>query len=227
MRILFIRHGHPNYADDCLTPTGHEQARKVALRLKDEGIDEIFASSCGRAYETAMHTAERLDMGVTKLDFMREIRWGAIDQSPIYEKGHPWKTALYAASLGYALMDEEWLRQAPFYNNIVFDSVEQVAHDSDAWLEGLGYRREGTGYRVTGTDTEKTVALFSHAGSSTAFLSHFLNLPFFYLCGTLPPDFTAITSVKLSDAIGALTVPVIEYANDARHIQCEFLPPQM
>ena len=54
MRILFVRHGHPNYELDCLTELGKKQAEAAALRLKDEGIEEIYASTCGRAFETAV-----------------------------------------------------------------------------------------------------------------------------------------------------------------------------
>jgi len=35
MRIIFVRHGHPNYEKDCLTELGHRQAEAAAQRLKD------------------------------------------------------------------------------------------------------------------------------------------------------------------------------------------------
>lgn len=57
MRIIFVRHGHPNYVKDCLTDLGHKQAAAAAKRLKEESIQKIYASSCGRAVETAEYTA--------------------------------------------------------------------------------------------------------------------------------------------------------------------------
>ena len=33
MRIVFVRHGHPNYEKDCLTELGHRHAEAAALRL--------------------------------------------------------------------------------------------------------------------------------------------------------------------------------------------------
>ena len=219
MKIILVRHGHPDYINDCLTPLGHEQAAKAALRLKDEGIEKIYSSPFGRAYETALHTAEVLSQNVTKLDFMHEIRWGSSDGKEIYKEGHPWDTSLYAISLGHSLMDEGWTKSSPFSNNIVFSEVERVAAESDKWLESLGYRREGANYRVVGDDTDRTIALFSHGGSSSALLSHMLNLPFFYLCRAICPDFTAITVLSLSDEKGGLTAPMIEIANDSRHIR--------
>ena len=64
MRIILVRHGHPNYADDCLTPLGRKHAAAAAQRLRDEGIQKIFSSTCGRAMETARHTADLLGLSV-------------------------------------------------------------------------------------------------------------------------------------------------------------------
>ena len=54
--------------------------------------------------------------------------------------------------------------------------------DAKQKLEELGYTREGKYYRVTGEDTEKTVAMFSHGGASSAALSHMFNIPFPQFC---------------------------------------------
>ena len=71
MRILFVRHGEPDYARDCLTEEGARQAAAAAERLAGEGIRRIYASPCGRARETAAYTARRLGLPVEVLPFMR------------------------------------------------------------------------------------------------------------------------------------------------------------
>ena len=38
MRFIFVRHGEPDYAHDCLTDTGRVQAAAAAERLAGEGI---------------------------------------------------------------------------------------------------------------------------------------------------------------------------------------------
>ncbi|MBE6902646.1 MAG: histidine phosphatase family protein [Ruminococcaceae bacterium] len=221
MKIILVRHGHPDYENDCLTALGHEQAEKAALRLKDEGIQQIFSSPFGRAQQTALHTAERLSLSVNIVEFMREIKWGSSDGNAVYADGHPWDTSLYAVAQGFSLMDESWTEQPPFCNNMVFAEIDRVAMQSDEWMLSLGYKREGANYRVIGDDTNRTIALFSHGGSSSALLSHLLNLPFFYLCRAICPDFTAITVLSLSDVKGSLTAPMIELANDSRHIRSD------
>ena len=76
MRIIFVRHGEPDYANDCLTETGKKQAEAAAKRLVREGISEIYSSPMGRAYQTAECTAKLLNLPITVLDYMHEISWG-------------------------------------------------------------------------------------------------------------------------------------------------------
>ena len=44
MRLIFVRHGDPNYEKDCLTAKGKEQAIKTAERLQEEKIKAIINS---------------------------------------------------------------------------------------------------------------------------------------------------------------------------------------
>jgi len=219
MRIIFVRHGHPDYANDCLTALGHRHAEAASLRLLEEGIGEIFSSSCGRAAETAAHTADKLGLPVKQFDFIREIYWGARDGEAIAHNGHPWFTAQDEVKDGHPLMRQDWRETAPFDRNIAVDSAAAVAAGIDEWLKTLGYTREGDYYRVTGENTGRTVAMFSHAGAASAALSHMFNLPFPYFCCAIEFDYTSITVVRLSDEAGALTMPAFELVNDAKHIQ--------
>ena len=79
----FVRHGHADYEQDCLTPVGRQQAQKVAQRLRDYGIQQIFATIRGRALETAQYTADVLNLPVIPCDFMKELSWRSIDGEPI------------------------------------------------------------------------------------------------------------------------------------------------
>ena len=99
MRIIFVRHGHPDYEKDCLTPLGHLHGQAVAQRLQNEPVQKIYSSTCGRAMETAGHIDEVFNLGVVPLDFMREVSWGSIDGTPIYEDGHMWFTSEYMVNI--------------------------------------------------------------------------------------------------------------------------------
>ena len=217
MRIIFVRHGHPNYKMDCLTELGHRHAEAAAERLKNEKIQRIFSSPCGRAYETAEHIAVPLGLEIEVCDFMREIGWRSIDGTPIFQGGHPWFTADRMVSDGQNVMDVSWDRQEPFCKNKVVDCAKNVAAGFDEWLASLGYERDGLYYRVC-NGNEDTVVMTSHGGSSSAAIAHLFNLPFPFVCATIKPDFTSISVVSFEGENGTLISPTIEILNDARHI---------
>ena len=217
MRIIFVRHGHPNYEKDCLTELGHRHAEAAALRLKDEGVTRIFSSTCGRALETARHLGERIGVEVVECDFMREIAWGEVDGKP-YENGHPWTIADEMVARGEPLVDAAWRDHPEFRHNRLLDCCDKVAAGADAWLSALGFVREGLYYRVTGC-APKTIAAFGHGGETAAMLTHLFNLPYPFACQAMGPDYTGITIVDFPDRPGELVAPRFELMNDARHIR--------
>lgn len=242
MRIIFVRHGHPNYEKDCLTELGHLHAAAVANRLAGEGIEAIYSSTCGRAHETAGYVARKLGLDIVKCDFMREISWGSVNEQSLKFNGHPWDTVDHMVANNESILEADWADKEPFVHNKLVADVQMIADATDAWLESLGYKREGKYYRVCGNiimgshadgalpvdcalhsggdqrPTCRTIAAFGHGGASAAILSHMFNLPFPFTCSVMGPDYTGITVVTLPDNKGCLVTPRFEILNDARHI---------
>ena len=158
MRILFVRHGEPDYKNDCLTETGKRQAQAAALRLEREGISEIYASPMGRARETAGYTAERLGLPVTILDYMHEIDWGGPD---VPEKGHPWTLSDHLLEEGFDLSRDNWREHPYFKNNVVTECYDMVSQKFDGFLEEQGYHHEKGRFFCTAAE-DKTIADFHH-----------------------------------------------------------------
>lgn len=217
MRIIFVRHGHPDYENDCLTPIGHLHADAAAKRLEEEKIHQIFSSSCGRAMETAAHIAAPRKMEITPLDFMREIGWGSADGEPIAHNGHPWFTAFEMVAKGQKVMDEDFANILPFSRNKVLSHINRVVDGLDEWLLSLGLKREGHYYRIC-QKNQKNILLASHGGSSSAAFAHLLNIPFSFFCASVCPEFCAITILSFEGEEGDLITPKVEIMNDGRHI---------
>ncbi len=220
MRIVFVRHGEPDYAHDCLTEVGRGQAKRAAERLREEGIGEIWSSPLGRARETAEETSALLGLPVRTLDFMREVEWGSTDGSELYAGGHPWAIVDEMARQGLELNRADW-RDSPYFRaNRVVECVDRIERGIDEWLASFGYVREGAYYRLTREEGEvRTVALFSHGGSSCAAMGHILGLTFPHACAMLHIDFTGITVLRLEGRTNGGALPRLELSNDARHIK--------
>ena len=64
MFLYYVRHGEPNYELDCLTEKGKKQAEALASLFKKVGIQKVYASTMGRAQETAKPTAEEFHLPI-------------------------------------------------------------------------------------------------------------------------------------------------------------------
>jgi probable phosphoglycerate mutase len=87
--ILLIRHGQSEpyrpatpfplvdgHADPALTPSGREQAQRLADRLATTGIDAIYVSTLRRTAQTAAPLAHRLGLAPQVEPELREVHLG-------------------------------------------------------------------------------------------------------------------------------------------------------
>ena len=218
MRMIFVRHGHPDYGNDCLTKLGRKYAEAVADRLSKEKISKIYSSTCGRAFQTAEYIANLHNMTVEPCDFMRELGWGSTDGKPILHNGHPWHTADEMVMKGQNILSLNWENEEPFSKNTVVSCGRIACQEFDSLLSKLGYQREGQYYRVR-NENNNTYVMVSHGGSSSAVISHIFNIPFPFFCHTVLLDFTSITIVSLCGKEGDLSAPRFETVNDVSHIE--------
>lgn len=218
MKIIFVRHGHPDYKSGHLTPLGHLHAEAAAKRLVADGIEKIYSSPLTRAIETAEYTAKALGLEVEILECIREIGWGSVDEEPIMEKGHPWNIADRFSEAGESLLDPDWREHDPWNRNRVLTRIDEVIEGFDAFMETQGYQREGETYRVIGENTDHTIAIFGHGGSFTAIFAHLMNIPFPLACRAFDLNFTNITVARFDNTKDTFCTPRFEAIGDAAHI---------
>ncbi len=73
MRLLFFRHGDPDYEIDGLTEKGKVEAELLARQIRSFGIDEAFVSPLGRAKATADYSLKELGTGAEVLEWLQEF----------------------------------------------------------------------------------------------------------------------------------------------------------
>ncbi len=222
MRLIFVRHGEPDYANDCLTSKGKEQAIKTAERLKNENIKAIYSSPMGRAIETASFTAKDHGLEIQELDFMHEIWWGDKNKdkdgvSNIPLDGHPWSIAynVLTESDDYVAGDK-WKEHPYFKNNLCMDYFDKIKKGTDDLLKKYGLVREGSFYRCE-EECDDTIALFAHGGSGAILFSHLLAIPFPIVLTTLPYGLCSVSVFEFSALKGEMTIPRLDIFNDMKH----------
>lgn len=216
MRLIFIRHGDPDYAKDCLTELGVRQAEAASLRLKDEGTTAIYASTMGRAVQTATATATRLGLPILeRLSFMDE-RW-VHTHIPSFTYDHPWAEADALAEEGLSLLSLDPAKTQWFGLEERLSYDREMIEAFDAWLSTLGYQRAGQYYGCT-KENNDVIALFSHGGSSSRVMAHLMNLPFVYFCHMFHLAHTSICVFDFKGSEGSLITPKARLMNDHKHI---------
>ncbi len=225
MRLIFVRHGEPDYQRDCLTENGVLQAKSTAERLRDEDIRAVYSSPMGRAMETAGYTARMHGLEIRTLDFMHEIDWGNDEDmagesaAALPYDGHPW-------TLGYKLLaenpeyigSERWDRHPYFRDNRCLKHWQRISEEMDGFLSGYGLVREEGLYRCE-QERGETIALFAHGGSGAIMFSHVLNLPFPFVLTTLPYGVCSISVINFDEQLNGRVIPRLELFNDMGHIE--------
>ena len=204
MRLYIIRHGDPNYVDDCLTEPGRIEAAALADYLVWLGIDRLYSSPLGRARETAEASARSLGLPVEALEWTRELKGPRLKGSrfPAWDiGGAEVRGGGYLADLNrWELLDEhvdgEQLRE----------TAAGVGRDSDQFLAGLGYERSGLLYRVTQPNQLK-VAVFCHGGFGLTWLAHLLAIPLPLMYAAFFMQTTSITTVLFEERVAGIAYP--------------------
>ena len=74
MRLIFIRHGDPNYLTDNLTKKGKREAALLAERVcKWKNITQVYVSPLGRAKATAKPFLSKLGLKAITYDWLQEF----------------------------------------------------------------------------------------------------------------------------------------------------------
>ncbi|HIX63205.1 MAG TPA: histidine phosphatase family protein [Candidatus Mediterraneibacter colneyensis] len=210
MRLLFIRHGDPDYINDTLTEKGHREAALLAEQAPKMNMGTCYVSPLGRAQATASYSLEKLGCTAETLDWLREFP-GQVDLNGCgelrkafpnarmkdgrYTPRIPWDMVpAYWAEHGECMDARHWRESEVCRHSDVVQVYDHVTKEFDQLLAGYGYIREGNIYRVEKESTE-TVTFFCHFGATCVFLSHLWNLSPFALWHSLALAPTSVTEV--------------------------------
>lgn len=177
MRIVFVRHGEPDYEHDSLTEKGFREADLLAPRVAKWDVKQFYCSPLGRAQRTCEHAMQLITppRDVIIYDWLREfpipvkdtekdgmrLAWDFLpdkwaDDELMTDKDDWWKSPL---------MQNPELK--PYYDKVV--------KGLDELIESYGYKRNGHYYDVV-KHSDDTIVIFCHFGIISFMMSHLINV---------------------------------------------------
>ena len=210
MRILFIRHGDPDYVNDTLTEKGHREAALLAERAASLEMGDCFVSPLGRARHTAGYSLEKIGREAQILDWLEEFpaRVDLNKDVHLCEAYQNVKTrdGKFLPKVVWDMVPAYWTEHPEFFDrekwresetarcSDIVEIYDRVTGEFDRFLSGYGYVREDAHYRVERQST-KTVTFFCHFGITCVLLSHLWGVSPFILWHSLALAPTSVTEV--------------------------------
>lgn len=191
MKLVIIRHGDPNYEDDCLTEKGKIEAVHLARFVKERiRPTAVYSSPRGRAKETCIASQKECGFDFEVLDWMEEFNayiFNPKEQIPTYI----WDLHPSLFTEHPMLYDcDNWLSDPLFEGSDAAEKYKVVKDGLEALLKKHGYVRAGNSKLFHAVRANRdVVVLYCHFGvlsimlsvltgfSPYVFLQHFCALP--------------------------------------------------
>lgn len=206
MRILLIRHGDPDYANDTLTPKGHAEAKALADYLRQqEPPTRLFTSPLGRARATAAYTEKALGLTAAVEEWTQELPHMRMEQHGLTAwdlHGHIIRSAAHPSIPS----EEAWHALTDWADLPMQATLRAVREGSDDFLSRLGYVREAHHYRVERRN-EETIALFCHGGFGLTWLAHLLAIPYPLVWAGFFLHPTSMTTLLWDERVPGIATP--------------------
>lgn len=210
MKLIFIRHGDPDYVNDSLTERGIMEADYLAEYLLNKETGEIFHSPYGRAKKTCDAYLRLSGKTSTECEWLREfdglipthsekIRkaynyYHATDASDKRALRIPWDMLPSAYEDNPELFDVNGWKKAFNANPFLIKRYEHVTGELDKLLEKHGYINRN-GYLEVISGNHDTLTFFCHFGIQCVLVSHLLNIsPYVFWQHTCAPT-SSITEI--------------------------------
>lgn len=242
MRIVFVRHGEPDYSKDSLTEKGWREAELLAKRISKWKVEEFYCSPLGRAKDTASCTLKAMGREAVILPWIREFSYH-IDDPVTKRHSIPWDFVPSYWTKKSLMYDIDGWTQADVMkqNPIIESAYKDVCQNFDKLLASYGYIRENNFYRMPGKKerfvagtvskdgspfadhdddslSEPTIVIFCHLGIICLVLSHLLNIPFPLLVHGFFLPTTSITVVSSEEHWSNEAYFRVQVMGDVHHL---------
>lgn len=225
MKLLFIRHGDPDYSVDSLTEKGWREAAYLAERLARIDARAYYVSPLGRAKDTASLTMKAVGKTAVECEWLREFA------PRIHRPDTP-----DGMQIAWDWLPQDWLGEERFFDHRrwyepqafaeaeVQAEYQWVTSQLDLLLAGYGYRREGDFYRVEQPNND-TILFFCHFGVTCVLLGHLLHVSPMVLWHGFCAAPTSVTTVITEERRKGIASFRVNAFGDISHLYAKGEPP--
>lgn len=175
MKLVFIRHGDPNYEIDSLTKKGWREAELLAKRIEKLDVQAFYCSPLGRAKDTCNTTLKRIGRECEILPWLEEFHVPVKDPHNGNDR-IPWDLMpTYWTTQESLYHKTDWINADIMKTGEVSRRYNEVVNGLDELLKKYGYERENAYYRVTKANTD-TLVFYCHLGVQFVILSYLLGI---------------------------------------------------
>lgn len=231
MRIIFIRHGDPDYANDALTEKGVREATLLSQRLSEWPTAKMhfYCSPLGRAKQTASYSLEKIGREAITYDWMKEFAY-YIEDPTTGRVGVPWDfMPEYWTEIPQMYDRKDWQKTDIYRSNPeLLPAYQEVCDGLDNMLAEYGYQRHhnyyinthAAGRQLPDSDAsnDDTIVIFCHLGVTCVMMSHLLGISpalLFHSLYLAPTSVTILATEERRNDIAAFRAQVI---GDTSHL---------
>lgn len=241
MKIIFVRHGDPDYEHDTLTEKGIREAKLLSDRTVNWPVTQFYCSPLGRAQKTASYTLERVGREAITHDWMKEFFY-PIEDPVTGRVGVPWDFMPEYWTNIPQMYDREGWKETEIYrsNPELLPAYTQVCEGIDDILASYGYKRTGNHYlnenhsgqaphtasgdaalhtaEGPADKTDSTIVIFCHLGVTCVMMSHLLGMSPALLFHSLYLAPTSVTILGTEERRGNIAQFRAQVIGDAGHL---------
>ncbi|MBP3709038.1 MAG: histidine phosphatase family protein [Treponema sp.] len=244
MRLLFIRHGDPNYELDALTEKGVREAELLAKRVATWHVTDFFASPLGRARQTAEIAMQATGRTPTVCEWLKEFYYPVQDPATGNERiAWDWLPSFYTDAKNAQLCDvSSWMDAPVMKTGNIAQHYKDVCTEIDKLLARYGYTREGGIYKTDGTHCQngvlnisteaykksyddRTLVFFCHLGVMFAIIAHFINVSPVQLWQGFFVAPSSVTAVAAEERVPGTAFFRVQTLGDTQHLHDGGEPP--
>lgn len=218
MRLIFIRHGDPDYEKDSLTEKGFKEAELLKERVKKWNVKEFYCSPLGRAQATARPFLTAMGRDAVTCEWLKEF-FVPVKEPDTGKDRIPWDFMPEYFTKDKLLHDSyKWTDAPVMRTGAVAAEYERVSCCFDELLADCGYVRDGGIYRVREYNDD-TLVFVCHLGISFVLVSHLLGIatPLLWQGFFMPP--TSLIVLNSEERIKGEAFFRCQAFGDTKHLE--------